>query len=88
MSTLGIFKWRYSNNVESGYTLIPATTDRNMQQYFLQIATELKDFDVAINDDIANRLHGCLRERFHMIQKLHLRLIYKYMNNIKPLLKL
>ena len=80
MFTLGICTWKYSNQIESGYALVPTSNQPNIQEYFLQIARRFKDFDLSINDQ---RLHGCLKERLHRIQKQQLRLISKYLNEIE-----
>jgi hypothetical protein len=88
MSILRPFQWQYPDNAGSGYTVIPPTTNRDLQQYFHQLATKLKTFDVTINYDVSNRLQGYLKGRLQNIQKQQLRLIHKYMNEIERLLKL
>ena len=88
MFTLGVYTWKYSNNLESGYALVPTSTNREIQQFFMQIAGQLKNIDINVNNDLANRLQGCLKERFHRMQKQQLRLLNTYLNEIEPLVKL
>jgi hypothetical protein len=88
MSTLQFLQWKYPDNAGSGYTFIPSAANRDIQQYFLQLATKLNNFDVMINHDVSNRLRGYLKERLQHLQKQQLRLIYRYMNEIERLPKL
>ncbi|CAF1236529.1 unnamed protein product [Rotaria sordida] len=83
-------RWKYPRNVGSGFTLIPKSSIANQDsdQYFLELATRLKNFDVIINHDLPHLLRGYLKERLHKAQKLQIRMIRKYMNEIERISKL
>jgi GTP-binding protein EngB required for normal cell division len=85
MSTLRPFQWTYPDNDGSGFTIIPPAVNRDLQQYFLKLANDLKTFDVTINHDVSNKLGGYLKERLQRVQKQQLRLIHRYMNEIESL---
>jgi GTP-binding protein EngB required for normal cell division len=80
----------YPQNTGSGFTFIPKTAVANpdIEQYFLELAIKLKTFDVTINHNLPYLLHGYLNERIHMVQKLQLRVVYRYMNEIERFLKI
>ncbi|CAF3522110.1 unnamed protein product [Rotaria socialis] len=78
-------RWNYPQNEGSGFTLIPRSTvvNQNSDQYFLELATRLKNFDVMINHDLPYLLRGCLKERLRKAQQLQMKVMHKYMNDMK-----
>ncbi|CAF1014193.1 unnamed protein product [Rotaria sp. Silwood1] len=90
MSNFQFIRWNYPQNIGSGFTIIPKSFNANQDsdQYFLELATRLKNFDVLINHDLPQLLRGYLKERLHKAQKLQIRMIHKYMYEIERISKL
>ncbi|CAF0849656.1 unnamed protein product [Adineta steineri] len=91
MSNLRLIRWIYPQQTGSGFTFIPnssTTNNTDIEQYFLQIATKLKKFDIIINHNLPHLLHGCFKEWIRRVQKLQLYVIYRYMNEIEGYLKI
>ncbi|CAF3955339.1 unnamed protein product [Rotaria sp. Silwood2] len=90
MSNFQIIRWKYPQNVGSGFTFIPKSSIANQDsdQYFLELATRLKNFDVIINHDLPHLLRGYLKEKLYKAQKLQIRMIHKYLNEVERISKL
>ncbi|CAF0951423.1 unnamed protein product [Adineta ricciae] len=89
MSSFRPFQWTYPQKTGSGFTIIPNRTmiNNDIEQYFQQLASRLKSFDIIINHNLPFLLHGHLKEWIHKVHKLQLHVIHRCINSIEWFLK-
>ncbi|CAF0741610.1 unnamed protein product [Adineta ricciae] len=89
MSSFRPFRWTYPQKTGSGFTIIPNRTmiNNDIEQYFQQLASRLKSFDIIINHNLPFLLHGHSKEWIHKVHKLQLHVIHRYINSIEWFLK-
>ncbi|UJR14435.1 hypothetical protein I4U23_001432 [Adineta vaga] len=90
MSSFRPYQWTYPQKTGTGFTILPRfpTSNTDIEQYFLQLATRLKNFDIIINHNLPFLLHGHLKESIHRVHKLQLHVIHRYINNIERFLRI